>query len=182
MKVTDVRRITDLPHVNIYRARFEHAGREGQWLYVRREGARDQTLPDAVAVVPILNGRLVLIRQFRVPLQDYVLEFPAGLIEPGSTVEATAARELEEETGLKIERVLHVSPIIYNTPGLSDESCCCVFAEVSGALSTRGNEASEDIELLALDDAEIAELLSRGDDRIDAKCWTILHLRAALGL
>ncbi len=56
--------------------------------------------PDVVVVVPFLdNSTLVMINQFRYPLQKVLLEFPAGHIETGETMHQSAKRELEEETG-----------------------------------------------------------------------------------
>ena len=64
----------------------------------------------AVMIVPIIRpgDRLVLVRQFRPPTGKYTWEAPAGLIEPGESVEAAALRELREETGYTgvIRRVL----------------------------------------------------------------------------
>lgn len=56
--------------------------------------------PGAVWIVPVTaDGHLVMIEQYRYPVDDWCLEIPAGSIEPGSTPEAAAARELAEEVG-----------------------------------------------------------------------------------
>lgn len=84
----------------------------GRLLEVRRDLIR---LPDggeatrefvvhsgAVMIVPILdNGRLVMERQWRYPLERVMLEFPAGKLEPGEPTLACAMRELAEETGYR---------------------------------------------------------------------------------
>lgn len=58
--------------------------------------------PGAVMVVPILDdGRLVMVRQWRYPLERVMLEFPAGKLEPGEPTLRCATRELEEETGYR---------------------------------------------------------------------------------
>jgi ADP-ribose pyrophosphatase len=83
---------------------------DGKLLHVRRDTVRlpDGTLatreyvvhPGAVLIVPVLpDGRLVIVRQFRYPLDRILIEFPAGKLDPGEAPLATAQRELREETG-----------------------------------------------------------------------------------
>ena len=75
----------------------------------------------AAAVVPVDDeGRAVLIRQYRHATKGYLLEVPAGTLDPGEAPEACALREVEEETGL---RAAHLDPLgfIWTTPGFTDE-------------------------------------------------------------
>jgi len=65
--------------------------------------------PDAVVIVPFLDDNtLVMIKQFRYPLQKILLEFPAGHVEDGEDMMATAKRELLEETGYLASAIEHV--------------------------------------------------------------------------
>jgi len=64
---------------------------------------------DVVVVVPFLDEkRLVMIRQYRYPLDKVMIEFPAGHVEKSESPLATARRELAEETGYRAEKVEHV--------------------------------------------------------------------------
>lgn len=76
---------------------------------------------EAVAILPIdQNGNLLLVEQYRKPIDKVILEIPAGLVEPGEEPAEAAARELEEECGVvagKLEFVVKY----YTTPGFSDE-------------------------------------------------------------
>lgn len=63
---------------------------------------RDYTIvdfPDFAGVLPIYEDKFVMIRNYRYPVDLFVLEIPAGLIDPGEEPEEAAKRELEEETG-----------------------------------------------------------------------------------
>jgi len=86
------------------------------------EFVRDVVLfGSSVAVVPVKDGdRVVLLRQFRAPINDWIIEIPAGRVEPGESLEEAAARELEEETGYRPRRLIKAASI-YMTPGYSDE-------------------------------------------------------------
>ena len=83
---------------------------QGQFLKVLRDTVRlpNQRLasreyvvhPGAVMVVPLLDdGRIVMERQYRYPVQQVMIEFPAGKLDPGESVFRCAQRELREETG-----------------------------------------------------------------------------------
>lgn len=77
--------------------------------------------PGAVAIVPVLeDGSIIMVRQFRYPVNRHVLEIPAGKLDPGENPDFCAIRELEEETGYKAGKIKKVLPLL-TTPGFSDE-------------------------------------------------------------
>ena len=118
--------------------------------------------------------KLVVTKEFRVPIWDYEYGFPAGLIDDGEDVEQTVSRELKEETGLELVRIKHISSPVYSSAGLTDESCHMVLVEARGEVSNEGLEDSEDIEVLLLDVLGIEALLA-SDKKIAAKAWGLLH-------
>ena len=81
--------------------------------------------PGAVAAVPLRFGadgtpRVVLVRQYRPPFDDFVIEVPAGMRDvPGEATEVTAARELVEEVGLRPGRLVHLIDM-YPSAGMTD--------------------------------------------------------------
>ncbi len=101
-------------------------GVDRQW-----ESAERVTFHGAVLIIPILrpSNRVALIRQYRPPARAFVVEFPAGLINPGETPEHAAARELREETGF-VATSVRVYPPAYTTPGMADESVHMTVAEI----------------------------------------------------
>lgn len=77
--------------------------------------------PGAVAVVPLIGDDVVLLEQYRAPVERSLLEIPAGKLDDGvGDLEATARRELEEEVGLRAERIERLLDT-WTTPGFSDE-------------------------------------------------------------
>jgi 8-oxo-dGTP pyrophosphatase MutT (NUDIX family) len=78
--------------------------------------------PGAVAVLPLHeDGTVTLVRQYRAPIDDLLLEIPAGIRDvEGEPTETTAARELAEEVGLVADTYEHLVAF-HNAPGMSDE-------------------------------------------------------------
>jgi len=74
-----------------------------------------------VCVVPLDSaGNCYLVRQFRYPFGEELLEFPAGKLEPGEDPQACAIRELSEETGLSAKNIVYLGPM-YPSPGYCNE-------------------------------------------------------------
>ena len=77
--------------------------------------------PGASAILPIVEpGKILMVRQYRHPVGEVLLEIPAGTLKPGEDPMACAARELEEETGYRAEKLTHLATI-YPAPGYSSE-------------------------------------------------------------
>jgi ADP-ribose pyrophosphatase len=76
---------------------------------------------DSVCIVPIdAQGEVLLVRQYRTPVKDALLELPAGGVEAGEVSEETVQRELQEETGFRAGTLRHLSSF-WMTPGWCDE-------------------------------------------------------------
>ncbi|HEX5806383.1 MAG TPA: NUDIX hydrolase [Macromonas sp.] len=85
----------------VFQGNFLHVRRDTVALPDGRQSSREYVVhPGAVMIVPVLDdGRLLLERQFRYPLQRAMIEFPAGKLDQGEHSFACARRELREETG-----------------------------------------------------------------------------------
>ena len=188
MHIHKIEQLTHEKWLNLYAAAFEHNGHTGRWVFASRKPQpnRDRAA-DAVVIVPILRQpgeppRLAMVREFRVPVGDYVFAFPAGLLESGESIEDTVRRELMEETGLEVVAVKRVSPPLYSSSGLTDESAAMAFVDVRATPESLPKlEASEDIEVLLLDYAGVCRLCDDPTARIDAKAWATLYLYQQLG-
>ncbi|MBB6677676.1 NUDIX hydrolase [Cohnella lubricantis] len=76
--------------------------------------------PGAVAVLALLEGRLLVVEQYRKPLERMQVEIPAGKLEPGEDPQEAALRELEEETGYKARSIRHLRSFS-TSPGFAEE-------------------------------------------------------------
>lgn len=95
-----------------------------------RTSSREVVLhPGAVAVLPLFeSGEVVLVKQFRYPIGEELLEVPAGKLDRDESTDECALRELREETGL-LSRKLSYLGFIYTSPGFSSEKIHLYLAE-----------------------------------------------------
>ncbi|MES1245455.1 MAG: NUDIX hydrolase [Acidobacteriota bacterium] len=129
----------------------------------------------AVAIVPVMGEDVLLVRQYRYATGGWLLEIPAGTLEPGEKPEACAVRETEEETGY---RPSELEPLgwIWTTPGFCDEKIWLFLAR--GLEETR-QELDEDevLELERMPLRDAVDKAARGEIH-DGKSAVAL-LRAA---
>ncbi|MEN8212431.1 MAG: NUDIX domain-containing protein, partial [Thermodesulfobacteriota bacterium] len=91
-------------------------------------------------------------------------------------------RELYEETGLSVTKVLKKSPAVFSSSGMTDESVSLLFVECQGEPTNNFNEESEDIETIMLSQNKAADLLSDTSIKFDVKSWIILNTFASSGV
>ncbi len=146
-----------------------------RYLIDDREVIRDVVhFGESVAIVPVKeNGDIVLIRQFRAPLNRWIIEVPAGRIEEGEDWRVAAIRELEEETGYRAARLERLMST-YVSPGYSDEVIHIVVAE---GLEYVGEhpEPTEVINVFETGIEDALNMVYRGDT-VDAKTVIALML------
>ncbi len=182
-----INKLTDCTWLNLFEVYFTHKNQPNRsWLMCSRKKrpVADASKADIVLIAAIIDTpegrRLVVTKEFRVPLWDYEYGFPTGLIDEGEDAATAAARELKEETGLDVVKINHVSLPVFSSAGLTDESCHVVLAEAKGQVSDKWSDDNEDIEVLLLDVDGIRELLA-SKKKIAAKAWGLLYHYAAIG-
>ena len=152
--------------------------------------------PDAVTIIAIINGKLLMTKEYRYPCGQYLLSPPAGLMDKGDeNVIETAIRELREETGLKIsssDKAEIINPCLFSTPGMSDESNALVLFDIRrddfkpSNQSLVGDERIDGYYLL--DEKDVTEMIVMGRDHENyfysayafcVMCYYLLYMKKA---
>ncbi len=134
--------------------------------------------PGAVAVVPVSDhGTVLLVRQYRGPVDRELLEIPAGTRDvEGEAPETTARRELEEEVGVRAGTLQHLGTV-FNTPGFCDEETLIYLAgELETVDHARHGEEERFIEVVEVPLRDVDPMIASGD-LVDAQ--TVLGLLLA---
>ncbi len=162
-----------------------------QWFWVARKGGQKAVVIIAIHEQPVKTEEgedelppirsLVVTKEFRVPIENYEYGVPAGLIDPGETPEDAVRRELNEETGLVVDEIMHISPAVISSAGLSNEAVHLAWVRVSGEPSKDKLEASEDIDTYLMGRADVEELLSKDDVVFGKSAYTEMRRFAQTG-
>lgn len=132
----------DEPAETVWSGKYLTAKKRGTWEYVSRAGGIR-----AAVILAIDAGEVILVEQFRVPLGRPCLELPAGLVgdvDASESVELSARRELEEETGYRADRIEDLGDF-YSSPGMASESFTLVRASGLTKVSDGGGDGDENI-------------------------------------
>lgn len=174
-KYDKLEKLTDNLFLNMYKIHARtRSGKSFSYYFATRnpEGKlKHQTHsvePEGMAIYALTGkgkDHIVLLRQYRYPIDDYIYELPAGLIEPGETASEAAVREMQEETGMRL-LVYEGGKNCYRRPfflaqGLTDESGSMVYGVAEGEISKAQQEDSEDIEVILADRAEAKRILEQ---------------------
>ena len=184
--ILSVEKKTDNRFLNMYDLQYENKV-GGQGIYhIASRGASIEELklkthknkPDGVIIYALYGpkrDKVVMVRQYRLSVDDYVYEFPAGLVDAGETYGQAGARELKEETGLDFKQVkadeMYSKPL-FTTIGMTDESCATVYGYASGKISKEGLEDNEDLEVIIADRKEVRRILK--EENVSINCGYLL--------
>lgn len=187
-QILSIEKKTENRFLNMYDLHYENkVGRRGVY-HIASRGADVDRLkintrknkPDGVIIYSIYGekrDKMVLVRQYRLSIDDYIYELPAGLVDEGETYAEAGARELKEETGLdfhplEVDEMFHKP--FYTTIGMTDESCATVYGYASGTISKEGLEANELLEVVLADRTEVARILK--EENVSMNCgYLMMH-------
>ena len=157
MKLVNVKKLTNERFLNMYDLEYEHNGETIHWTLASRNKPEElvsvtgKQRADTVCIIPkiVKDGKecVIITKEFRQPINDYVFSFPAGLVESGEDLFECCARELKEEIGAdEISEVNKLSNICYNSEGMTDESVV-MFEVVISKLGKQNLQDHEDIKV-----------------------------------
>ncbi len=185
-KYTAVRKLTDNRFLNLYEMdALTNTGARFNYYFASRNS--EEKLPlltgklcsNGIVIYPIWKRnpeKIVMLRQYRYPLDAWLYELPAGLIDEGETASEAAVREMKEETGLTFTPYEGGNPSfrrpVYLGAGLTDETSTSVFGYADGEISGRFRESTESIEVLLVDKKEAARILK--EERVSLRAAFLL--------
>lgn len=174
-RYTAVRKLTDNRFLNLYE--MDALANDGSpfHYYFASRNTEDklplktgEILSNGIVIYALLRedpSKIVMIRQYRYPLDACLYELPAGLIDAGETAKQAAVREMKEETGLDFEPFMGADRA-YERPyflgaGLTDETSTSVFGYAHGEISSAYTESTESIEVLLVDKVKAKGILAK---------------------
>ncbi len=187
-KIRKITQVTENPYLNMYDMDVEDRKGNARKYYLASRAKHTEDLeltdrkqsPDGVIVYSLYgekHDRVVLVRQYRYTIDNYIYELPAGLVEPGEDYHASAVREMKEETGLTLHPIQVDSMFekpYYTTIGMTDECCSTVYGYAEGQVSTELLEDSEEIEVVLADRDEVRRILK--EERVAIVCsYMLMH-------
>ena len=187
-KINKVEKLTDCKHLNLYAvdATSVHNTPVSYYVASRAEEIENLKLrtkkntPDGVIIYSLYGekrDKVVLVRQYRYPINGYIYEFPAGLVEEGESARDTAVREAFEETGMEFEPLdvngCYEKPF-FTTVGMTDETCSAVYGYYKGTPSSKNITCDEDIEVVVADRDECRRILK--EENVAVMCaYMLMH-------
>ncbi len=169
MQFIKFEKVKDGKYLKNYEITYQNkAGREKKYEIVSRRDLNSiEEVGDAPSGVSIIaigrdsstnEEKLLLLHEFRMGVNRTIYNLCAGMIEPDETIEACIARELYEETGLKVKEIKKILPPSYAAVAISDTTTYIAFVEAEGELEDHSSD-NEQIEACFYTKEEVAKLL-----------------------
>ena len=187
-QIHDIEKLTDSKFVNLYHinATSVHNTPVSYFVASRAKSIEQMKIktrentPDGVIIYSLYGekrDKVVLVRQYRYTIRDYIYEFPAGLVDKDEDPAQAGIREMKEETGLDFVPVeadeMFCKPL-FSSIGMTDESVSTVYGCSTGQVSREGLEDNEEIEVVLADRTEVRRILK--EEKLSINCaYLLMH-------
>lgn len=129
-----------------------------------------------VSIVALYEGKLLLLKEFRMGVNRYIYNLCAGMKEKEETIEDTIKRELHEETGLFVKEIVDILPPSYAAVAISDVQNQIAIVKATGSLSDLYLSDNEEIEARFYEKDEVSELLEK--EKFSSRAQVIAYFYA----
>ena len=135
MELINFEKVKDGKYLKNYEITYLNKnGKEKKYEIVSRRDLKDENdlggAPSGVSIIATCNGKLLLLREFRMGVNREVYNLCAGMIEKDESIEECIRRELYEETGLKLVKIKKILPPSFAAVAISDTTTYLAFVEV----------------------------------------------------
>ena len=171
-KIVNLEKMSSSKFLNMYKIQYKNKlDKVKEWIVASRKstetlkdrylnGTEDNIDGVVIAAFHKEEKKLVIINQYRVPINTYIYELVAGLVDNDDDIKSTVERELKEETGLRLLEITEKgSNKLYISPGMTDEALAFVYCTCDGEFSKEYLEEDEDIEPMLVSQEEAKEII-----------------------
>lgn len=167
MKLIGFQKVKDGKYLKNYELRYlNKSGKEKTYEIVSHRELKSiedlGTSSSGVSIVAVMDQKLLLLKEFRLGVNRDVYNLCAGMIKDGETMEECIARELYEETGLRLKKILKILPPAFAAVSISEILNQIAFVEVEGIPNSINSSDNEEITAAFYDRNEVASLLAQG--------------------
>lgn len=167
MKFLGMEKVRDGKYLKNYELSYENkAGKLKKFEIVSR---KELSGPDdlgkrvsGVSIVAFQDDKMMLLKEFRLSINREIFNLCAGMMEEGETIGECIARELYEETGLSVKRMISILPPSFSAVGFSDTKTYIAFVEAEGAFEDHTSD-NEQIQARFYTRQEVRELLATAE-------------------
>lgn len=179
MKFLGLKKVRDGRYLKYYELSYENkAGRLKTYEIVsRKELSSPEDLGEracGVSIVAFQEDRMLLLREFRLSINREIFNLCAGMLEAEECIEQCIRRELYEETGLEVKRMIALLPPSFSAVGFSDTKTYIAFVETQGNIADHTSE-NEQIQARFYTREEVKALLQTAEfssrSQIAAYCF-----------
>lgn len=164
MKLLLLKKVHDGRYLKNYELTYENkAGRNKVYEIVSRKELHDTAdlgrSTSGVSIIAFQGDKLLLLKEFRMGINKSVYNLCAGMLNEGESMEDCIRRELYEETGLSVKKIVQILPPSYSAVAISDVKTNIAIVEAEGAITGGHTSANEQIQAAFYTKTQLREML-----------------------